>query len=102
MEAIDLEHRVVELERRLASLSARYAALKRKLDRPTRTDGVASVRDACDFLRVSRSQIYILLKQGAITSVKDGGRRKFHWSELHQYIRRIGKPLIGSKADLAG
>ena len=92
MEAIDLERRVTDLERRLASLSARYTALKRKLDRPIRTDGVASVRDACEFLRISRSGLYGLLKTNELVSVKHGGRRKFHWSELREYVGRIGKP----------
>lgn len=47
--------------------------------------GLATVRDACAFLRVSKKTLYDLMNRNELKSFKHGGRRKFHWSVLREY-----------------
>lgn len=48
-------------------------------------NGFATVRDACQFLRVSKPTLYVLINRGDLKSFKHGARRKFHWTVLREY-----------------
>lgn len=46
------------------------------------TTGRATVKEACDFLRLSRSRIYEMKDEGTLPSFTDGGKRFFMWEDL--------------------
>ncbi|MEW6777689.1 MAG: helix-turn-helix domain-containing protein [Bdellovibrionota bacterium] len=48
-------------------------------------DGLASVREAAAFLKVSRSTLYKLMDAGGLASVKIRGNRRVPWRVLRQF-----------------
>jgi excisionase family DNA binding protein len=49
-------------------------------------DGLATIDEACRFLRVGRTLVYQLLTEHRLTSCKVGGARRIPWSALRQFI----------------
>ncbi len=48
-------------------------------------DGLASVREAAAFLKVSRSTLYKLMDAGGLVSVKIRGSRRIPWRVLKEF-----------------
>jgi excisionase family DNA binding protein len=48
-----------------------------------------TVKQIGEILNCSRSQVYLLLKQGAINSVKIGGSRRITQNQLLDFLRQI-------------
>jgi excisionase family DNA binding protein len=59
------------------------------------TEGLARIRDAQQFLGLSRSAVYVLLDSGDLASVKIGGARRIRWSDLRDLAAK------GTDADVA-
>jgi len=51
-------------------------------------DGYATVRDACEFLSLSRASIYNLMDARELKYAKFGGSRRIPWSALVEYGER--------------
>jgi excisionase family DNA binding protein len=51
---------------------------------PLRVD----IPEAARILGVSRSRIYLRIREGSLASVKEGGRTLIAMSELHAYVAR--------------
>ena len=51
-------------------------------------DGAATMREACAFLRLSRSEVHRYLREGKLHSVKIGNRRRFSRRELSEFLAR--------------
>jgi excisionase family DNA binding protein len=60
--------------------------------------GLARVADAVEFLRVSRSKIYLMMDAGDIAYVKLGKARRIPWSELSRLIERHTVPARDDRA----
>ena len=54
---------------------------------PLRVD----IPEAARILGVSRSRIYLRLREGSLVSVKEGGRTLIAMSELQAYVARTNK-----------
>jgi len=50
---------------------------------------VLTVDEAASFLRISRSQIYVLLKAGELKSIKISGSRRLLESQLIDFIKNL-------------
>lgn len=48
-----------------------------------------SIPGVVDRLSISRSSVYMLIRSGALTSVKSGGRRLVSESAINEYIDRL-------------
>ena len=50
-------------------------------------DGMATVRDACEFLQLGRSKIYELMSDGKLAYAEFGRRRRIAWSTLRSFLK---------------
>jgi excisionase family DNA binding protein len=50
--------------------------------------GLARIKHAQDFLQVSRSKVYLLMKSGELPSVKLGKNRRIPWAALYALLDR--------------
>jgi excisionase family DNA binding protein len=48
-----------------------------------------SPNDACHVLGVGRSRLYVLMRDGKLKYVQDGGRRKITRAEVRRYIKSL-------------
>jgi excisionase family DNA binding protein len=48
-----------------------------------------TVQEAAEILNLSRSTLYVLLKKGAISSVKIGGSRRFTYSAIQSFVDQL-------------
>lgn len=48
--------------------------------------GLATISQACQFLSVSRSRLFELLKAGEIPSTKIQRSRRMKWRDLYEYV----------------
>lgn len=55
---------------------------------------VLSIKEAAEYLRSSRGQIYALLRRGELDAVKVGGRTLIHRTDLQRLIGTAGKPFV--------
>jgi excisionase family DNA binding protein len=51
------------------------------------SDGLMTIEEACDFAKVSRSSLYVLLQRHQITSVKLGKSRRVVKTALIAFLR---------------
>lgn len=51
------------------------------------TDGMASVRDACEFLKLGRTKVYELMNEGRLQYVEFGRRRRIAWTVLRELAK---------------
>jgi excisionase family DNA binding protein len=49
---------------------------------------LATVAEAAKFLRVSKSQVYVLLDKGELRGLKIGGARRLRWQDIHEYVEK--------------
>jgi excisionase family DNA binding protein len=54
---------------------------------PTR-DGLARVREACEYLALSRAAVYSLMDKGELKFVKIGKARRIPWPALVALVER--------------
>jgi excisionase family DNA binding protein len=55
-------------------------------DRTTNRSGLALIKEAADFLRLSRSKVYELMESGELPFVKIGRSRRVRWAHLEQFV----------------
>ena len=60
-------------------------------------DGVATIREATVFLRVSRSFLYKLMDRGDLAYCRFGAARRVPWAELRRYVAAQTTSLAGAK-----
>lgn len=58
---------------------------------PTRRTDTYSMREMADLLKVSRSTLYGLIREGRIDSVKNGRFRIFTQEQVDKYLRENGE-----------
>lgn len=58
------------------------------------SEGLATLKEAQRFLRVSQSTIYVLMQSGELASTKIGRSRRIPWSALRELVARslVGGP----------
>ena len=54
--------------------------------------GLARVREATQFLGLSKSKVYLMMDAGEITYVKIGKCRRIPWPELRKLVKRNTVP----------
>lgn len=52
-------------------------------------EGLASVREACEFLDVKRTRLYQLNRDRVIPFVRMGKTKKIPWVALKEYVARL-------------
>lgn len=62
---------------------------------PLRVDIVEAAR----ILGVSRSRVYLRIKEGSLRAVKEGGRTLLAISELHAYVARTNAAAAASASN---
>jgi excisionase family DNA binding protein len=60
---------------------------------PVTADGLASIREAEEFLSVGRSTLYKLMDSGELRFAKVGKCRRIPWRALREYAERC---LVGA------
>jgi excisionase family DNA binding protein len=55
---------------------------------PTTNDGLANIRQAEEFLAVSRSTLYVLMDKGDLPYAKIGKSRRIPWKALRDFAER--------------
>lgn len=48
---------------------------------------LATINEAAQFLRVSRSKIYLMLETGDLPSVRFGTARRVRWADLERLVQ---------------
>lgn len=69
--------------------AANRAASQARVETPTKaapTEGLARIKEACEFLACSRWKIDALVKAGDLTLVPLGRHRRLRWEELRRYV----------------
>jgi excisionase family DNA binding protein len=51
-------------------------------------DGLATIAEAGEFLRMCRSKVYELIEKRELASVKIGGSRRVPWASLRELVAR--------------
>lgn len=51
------------------------------------TDGMASIRDACEFLKLGRTKVYELMNEGRLQYVEFGRCRRIAWAVLRELAK---------------
>jgi excisionase family DNA binding protein len=67
-------------------------AEKMIMDRPIRGSGLLTVREAAEYLGVSRQTVYEWKAQGILAHVKLGRKLMFRQRDLDEFIQRNWKP----------
>jgi excisionase family DNA binding protein len=49
-------------------------------------EGLATIREAAEFLRVSRATVYVLMDEGRLPSHKIGKSRRVSWTGLRRLL----------------
>ena len=50
----------------------------------------ATVKDACDFLGISRTTLYQMMWRGELQTLKIRGSRRFRWEDLESLVNGVG------------
>ncbi|MHC4404858.1 MAG: helix-turn-helix domain-containing protein [Planctomycetota bacterium] len=54
----------------------------------SQSDGLGTVPEVAEFLRLSRPTVYKLMNRGVIPSVKFGKARRIPWTGIREMIRK--------------
>ena len=58
--------------------------------------GLAKIADAQDFLQISRTKLYTLMRGGELHYVKLGRNRRIPWSTLHEFVARLTRSGVSA------
>ena len=61
-----------------------------------------TVQEAAETLKMSRSKVYGLIKQGALPSVKIGGSRRLRKQDIAQFVESLGTTQETQYQDMKG
>ena len=61
-----------------------------------------TVQEAAETLKMSRSKVYGLIKQGALASVKIGGSRRLRKQDIAQFVESLGTTQETQYQDMKG
>lgn len=59
-----------------------------------------TVRDACDFTGLSRTRLYVLIKEGRIKSFLVGARRMFLREDLEAFVNHAAQRGAADRAQI--
>lgn len=52
----------------------------------TKPEGLATVNDVAEFMKITRPSVYKLIRSGDLPSLKIGRSRRIRWVDVHSFV----------------